>query len=240
MKNEILKSKKAMKVVYFFLVAMLLFVSIALYFYAQNAERKNNQQKENVNSQTANEGENATTINETDYQLNEGDYAIDVQEKDGNKILKNEKAGILLTVPNDWQPNLVYNTKNNKELKLKAYKSYSEHPEVATELSDGVMLEIYMYENRSLNLKDWLNKEKIDDCETVLFNDFDSCKRVEDFLEADEDDFDTPPYDNWMLLSYFIKKEEKIYEISCYSVGEEYKKYNSECDNLLLNNIVLE
>jgi len=234
MKDKAKKGLKILKVVYIISVIMLLAVSLILYLYVKDGFNTVRNSESVVSEKSENEEGGQ------EYELGEDEYAIDVYEKDGNKIINNKEAGISMTVPSDWIPNLAYSTDTNKELKLKVLKTFSEESYWPTDMDDGMIIEIYSYDSNNMSLEDWIIKEEITNCIPAVINDMGSCMRKKDFLESDENDGYVPPYGNWSTISYIFEKGNLVYEAFCYSVGEKYKTYSSECDKLLLTNIIIE
>lgn len=218
-----------------FIAATVLVIAVlvmAFYEYVKKSE-KNIDLGENSQANRA-----IKTEDGEEYKLGEDEYSVKVEEKDGSKIVTNEEAGVSIKLPDAWNPGLVYD--KNNELKLKVTQNKDTQPAEATELSDGNIIEIYSHNNGDdLSLKGWLEKEKINNCESIVFNDEEACKIEKDFSEYDQDDFSVPPYGNWSNIYYFVKKENQIYELSCYSIGEKYKEYAKECEKILQDNLFL-
>lgn len=231
MKN---KDRKAIKNVRFFFVAaiVLLVVISAMYVYKKSSDNPN---------KTNNAQGDQTVQNEDsqEYKPGENEYKIDVQEKDGNKILTNGKAGISLTVPSDWKPDEAYEI--NNELKLKVSKVGSKQPlDVPSEIIDGITLEIYKYENKSgLGLEKWMQENNIKDYTKTKFQKMEAFEKDSKVNGQLDENFNYIPIEDSMYKAIFIAKDNMVYEIGCSSFGKKYREYSIQCFDLANSNLKL-
>ncbi|MCK4918924.1 MAG: hypothetical protein KAS01_00905 [Candidatus Pacebacteria bacterium] len=156
--------------------------------------------------------------------------------EDGKKLVKNVKEGFSVVVPEGWQAQ----HGNSNEFKLSVSKAGSLQPDIPTELIDGLIFRIFDFQNKDkMDLEDWADNEKIMDYEKETIRNINFIKTESKMYEEAEDSFDLVPIENSIAVSYFFSKDEKIYEISCVSIGVNYMLYNKECENIVLYDFYL-
>ena len=102
------------------------------------------------------------------------------------------------------------------------------------------MFKVYDFDNSDkMELEEWIAKEEITDYEKGIYKNITFVKTISKMYGEAEDSFDLVPIENSIVVSYFVSKENKIYEIACISIGDNRMLYSQDCENIFFNNFEL-
>lgn len=221
MENKIIKSGKIFKTAYFLLISMFLLVPVMVYFYAQNREEKNVEQEENIGA--------------LDNENKKYQPEILVENINQNLVrVTNTEEKFSLEIAEDWK---IQRSVNDK-LKLKAYKEGSQTNPESMDFTDGSMIWVYVYNNdRKNNLNEWLEEQNISGTgyDSIKFQKYDALVKKEKAQGELDSNLNYMYIENSLIETYLVSVNNRIYKMSCVSLGEEYNAYANECRNILVN-----
>lgn len=166
---------------------------------------------------------------------NQPENMIVIKDTPEGKLVINRKEGISMKVPEGWK---VKKYISDEVLEI---QKFGPKQIIDTELQDGVVMEVYIQLNpQRLNIKEFATQNWDYSKKELKFSEINGKETIKtvDKMSYAADENDKPIYlEKSRVVDISFAKNKKVYIFSCTSVGQNYKKYSAECEEVIKDKI---